>query len=114
MNDYLDLRRLDPAYRVRFADGSHIEMRSGIEAMQSEAARLSPADGAQIPALFAAMQRQYENARFNFIEKPFNGISSLLRPATPAWPDEALPMTSVYNFVARYVRDERLRQAFTF
>ncbi len=114
MSDYLDMRRLDPAYRVRFADGSYIDMRGGVEAMQAEAARLSPTDAAQIPAMFAAMQRQYENARFNFIEKPFNGVGSLMRPETLIGLAKALPMTSVYNFVARYVRDERLRQAFTF
>ena len=114
MKDYLDLTRLDPAYRVRFADGSHIEMRSGVEAMQAEAARLSPADALQIPALFAAMRSAYENARFNFIEQPFNGITSLVRPQTLAGLAKALPLTSVYKFVSRYVRDERLRQALTF
>jgi phytoene desaturase len=114
MNDYLDLRRLDPAYRIRFADGSQLQMRGGVEAMQAEAARLSPDDAPNIAALFAAMRRQYENARPNFIEKPFNGMGSLLRPETLVGFMKALPMTSVYNFVARYVRDERLRQAFTF
>lgn len=114
MNDYLDLRRLDPAYRVRFADGTSLDMRSSVEAMQAEAARLSPTDAKQVPAMFAAMQRQYENARFNFIEKPFNGAASLMRPETLMGLAKALPMTSVYNFVARYVQDERLRQAFTF
>lgn len=114
VNDYLDMRRLDPAYRVRFADGSYIEMRSRVEAMQAEAARLSPSDAAHIPALFAAMKSQYLNARYNFIEKPFHGIGSLMRPQTLWGLAKALPVTSVYNFVARYIRDERLRQAFTF
>lgn len=114
MRDYLELRRLDPAYRVRFPDGSHLEMQGSVEAMQAEAARLAPEDAAQIPAMFAAMQRQYENARYNFIEQPFNGVGSLLRPRTLRGLAKALPLTSVYNFVARYVRDERLRQAFTF
>ena len=114
MSDYLDLRRLDPAYRVRFTDGSHLEMRKGRDAMQAEVARLSPEDAANVPAMFAAMQRQYDNARVNFIEKPFNGLGSLMRPATMVGIAQALPLTSVYNFVARYIRDERLRQAFTF
>lgn len=114
VKDYLDLRRLDPAYRVRFADGSHFEMGSRIEIMQAAAARLSQEDAAQIPALFAAMERQYVNARYNFIEKPFNGVGSLLRPQTLSGLAKALPMTNVYNFVARHICDERLRQAFTF
>src|SRR5579871_4705447 len=99
MSDYLELRRLDPAYRVRFADGSHLMMRGSREAMQAEAARLSPADAANIPALFAAMQRQYANARSNFIEKPFHGVGSLLRPQTVLGLTKALPITNVYHFV---------------
>lgn len=114
VRDYLDLRRIDPAYRVRFADGTQIAMRGSVEEMQKEAERLSPDDARNIPALFAAMQRQYENARVNFIERPFNSMTSLMRPQTLIGLLRALPMTSVYNFVARFVRDARLRQAFTF
>lgn len=40
INDYLDLRRLDPAYRIRFADGSHFDMQGSVEALRAEAARL--------------------------------------------------------------------------
>jgi len=114
MHDYLDIRRLYPAYRVRFTDGSAIDMRSSVEEMQREATRIAPNDANSIAPLFRAMQKQYENARFNFIEKPFNGYTSLLRPQTVAGMAKAMPLKSVYNFVSKYVKDERLRQAFTF
>lgn len=112
--DYLELERIDPAYRIRFADGSTLSMQSSVEAMQEEVARLSPQDATRIPDLFEAMRHQYENARTNFIERPFNGVGSLLRPQTLAGLAKALPLTSVFNFVARHMKDDRLRQAFTF
>lgn len=114
IKDYLDLRRLDPAYRIRFADGVSLEMHSTVEALQQDVSRFAPKDAKHIPALFEAMRKQYENARHNFIEKPFNGVGSLLRPQTLKGLTRALPMTSVHNFIARYVHDERLRQALTF
>lgn len=47
MDELLPLRRLDPAYRARFADGSEIHVRQGHEAMRDEIARTcSPADAA--------------------------------------------------------------------
>ncbi len=114
MSDYLELRRLDPAYRVRFSDGTYFDMQSNVEEMQKEAARLSETDALNIPRMFKAMQKQYENARFNFIEKSFNGPVSLLRSETLRGIVHALPITNVYSFVSKYIRDERLRQAFTF
>ena len=39
LSDLLPLKRLDPAYRARFADGSTIDIRSGHEAMREEIAR---------------------------------------------------------------------------
>ena len=114
MSDYLDMRRLDPAYRVRFSDGTYYDMQSSIEIMQKEAALLSPADAQNVPRMFEAMQKQYENARYNFIEKPFNGVGSLFRRDTLQGLAKALPVTNVYRFVSKYIQDERLRQAFTF
>lgn len=114
VEDYIELQRVDPAYRIHFSDDSCLSMQSSIEALQQEVARIAPQDAPQIPALFAAMRRQYENARGNFIEQPFNGIGSLLRPQTLKGLATALPITNVYKFVSRYVKDERLRQAFTF
>src|SRR5215213_9570507 len=39
LTDLLPLKRLDPAYRASFADGSTIEVRQGHEAMRDEIAR---------------------------------------------------------------------------
>ena len=114
LEDYLELRRIDPAYRVNFADGQHLEMRTSIADLAEDAARFAPEDAANIEKLFEAMRKQYTNARYNFIEKPFSTLTSLLRPQTIAGLVQALPLTSVYKFVSRYVKDERLRQALTF
>ncbi len=112
--DYIELTRLDPAYRVHFADGESMDMHGNVKSMMADVARFAPEDAEQLPRLFEAMRKQYVNARTNFIEKPFVHFSSLLRPQTIGGLLEAMPLTDVYSFVARFVKDERLRQALTF
>jgi phytoene desaturase len=114
LEDYLTLHRIDPAYRVNFADGEHLEMRTNIQDLAEDAKRFAPSEAANIEKLFRAMRKQYTNARYNFIERPFVSLTSLIRPQTIAGLTQALPMTSVYKFVSKYVKDERLRQALTF
>lgn len=114
LSDYLDIQRLDPAYEVLFHDGTSLHMRGNPEEMAREIARLSPEDADRFPAMMNGMRGKYLNGRYNFIERQFNSPFSLIRPATLAGLLKALPMESVASYVGRYMKDERLRQAFTF
>ena len=42
--DDVDLRPLDPFYRIRFDDGTHFDYSGDAELMQAEVARFSPED----------------------------------------------------------------------
>jgi phytoene desaturase len=113
VEDYLELRRLEPAYEVRFADGARVTM--GTEPITRESfRRLSPADADALPRLLADMERKYRVGRFRFIERQFNGLGDLLHPTTLGGLARSLPVQSVWRYVARHIRDERLRQALTF
>ncbi len=114
MRDYLNLQRIAPAYRICWPDGSRLDMGQSVAEMTESLRRFSPEDAAQFPALVAKMRAKYLNARHNFIEQPFNSLRDLLRPGTLAGLYRSLPLESVYSFVSRYLRDEKLRQAFTF
>jgi phytoene desaturase len=74
----------------------------------------APEDADRLPRLIAGMAAKYANARYNFIEQPFNSPADMMRPRTVRGLVQALPLESVYKFVSKYVRNEKLRQAFTF
>jgi phytoene desaturase len=106
------LKRLDPLYRIRFDDGSVFDARGTSAAMWAEVARLSPAD---LPGFERFMALSEEMCRIGFQRlghTPFSRLSDMLR-VTPdlirlqAW-------RSVHATVARYLKDERLRIAFSF
>lgn len=114
VEDYLTLERLRPAYRVCWPDGTYLDMGCSMEEILESVRTFAPEDVVRFPGFITKMQDKYENARYNFIEKSFNSVSSLLRPSTLKGLVKSLPVESVYSFVAKQIRNEKLRQAFTF
>ena len=112
--DYFKTKRLAPAYSVHWPDGTRMDMGRSVQELIDEAKQIAPEDAAQIPALVKAMHDKYDNARFNFIEKPFNSVSHMMRLSTIKGLFRALPLNSVWDFVSKYIKNDKLRQAFTF
>jgi phytoene desaturase len=108
----VELRPLDPFYRLRFDDGSVFDMRADPAATRAEVARLSPRDAAGYDAF---MRVSAETCRIGFEQlghRPFSSWRDMLRVAPDllrlgAW-------RSVHGLVARHFRDPRLRIAFSF
>ncbi|MBE7190072.1 phytoene desaturase family protein [Jatrophihabitans endophyticus] len=114
--DGLGLRRLDPAYRARYADGSTILVRAGHEAMRAEIAAASGAHDAEGFDRFGEwLQQLYEVELPHFIDRNLSSPLDLL--ASPA---AAARLVRLGGFgrlgraVARYFDDDRLRRLFSF
>ncbi len=114
--DDLDLRRLDPAYRARFADGSVIDVRSGVAEMVAELRRTSTAADADAFAGFVDwLEDLYEVEMPHFIERNYDSVLDLL-----ARPLAAGRLVRLGGFgrlgaaVRRRFEDERLVRLFTF
>lgn len=114
IKDYLCMQQIAPSYTVVWPDGTRLAMSRRVEDLCEAVRKIAPQDADRIPALYEAMRKKYLNARYNFIEKPFNSFVDMLKPHALQGIARALPIESVYRFVSRYVRDERIRQAFTF
>ncbi len=114
VNDYMELQRLTPAYTLVWPDGATFAMGGSAAEMEASVRAFAPEDSARFPALVAGMKAKYENARHNFIEKSFNSVRDMVRASTLRGMVQALPLESVFKFVSRYIKNDRLRQAFTF
>ncbi len=112
--DYLTLMRIDPAYKICWTDGTCLEMGTTPEQMEEQIRTFAPEDAAPFRRLYEAMRAKYENARFNFIERPFNSVSDLVNLRTLNGFRKALPLESVWNFVGKHVKSDKMRQAFSF
>lgn len=112
--DYLTMERLLPAYRILWPDGTSIDMGVSLDDLRAQISTIAPEDVAGIDRLFEAMRLKYQNARHNFIERPFNSFRDMLAPQTLKGLARALPLESVYTFVSKFLHSERLREAFSF
>jgi phytoene desaturase len=79
LNELLPLRRLDPAYRACFADGSTIQVRSGREAMRNEIAQTcGSVDAAAFDSFVDWLRRLYLLEMPNFIDRNYDSPLGLL------------------------------------
>lgn len=116
LDDLLPMRRLDPAYRARYADGSEIRVRAGHEAMREEIRQSSgAADAAAFDDFVRWLRQLYELEMPHFIERNFDSPLDLL--ASPTAAARLLRMGGFRRLgpvVADRFKDERLRRLFSF
>jgi phytoene desaturase len=111
MEDHLDLRLLDPFYNIRFEDGSVFRYTGNRGELLAEIARFSPDDVPRYEQ-FAERTQDIFKAGMALIDQPFDTIGSMIKVA----PQLARLRADrpVAQYVQRYMKDERLRQVFSF
>jgi phytoene desaturase len=112
MHDYVRLVPVDPFYRILFADGASFDYVGDEERILEQIARLSPRDVDGYRRLAAHAERIFDVGYVQLADQPFDRPADMLR-VLPAMV-RLSSHRSVYSLVSRYIRDERLRQAFTF
>jgi phytoene desaturase len=110
--DEVDLRPVHPFYRIRFDDGHVFEYSGDAEAMRWEVARLSPADLDGYEAFLEQSERIFRVGFEKLAHVPFDRAWHMVR-IVPAMVRLG-SFRTVWELVARYVRDERLRRVLSF
>ena len=114
--DLLPMRRLDPAYRACFADGSTILVRSGREAMREEIDRTcGSVDAAAFDGFVDWLQRLYAVEMPHFIDANYDSPLGLLR--SPRAVAQLLRLNAFGRLgaaVRRRFTDQRLHRLFSF
>lgn len=110
--DYYQLVPVDPFYDIRYADGSTFAYRGKEDEIIDEIARLSPGDVDGYLKLADHSRRIFEVGYARLADQPFSRPRDMLRVVPAMLRLES--HRTVYQLVSRYIRDERLRQAFTF
>jgi phytoene desaturase len=114
LSDWLTLRRLDPAYRARFADGSSIDVHADVDAMTQEIAETcGSADAAGYGRFVRYLRKLYAVEMPHFIDRNLDSPTQLLgRPL-----GQLMLLGGFRRLearVSRFFRDERLRRLFSF
>jgi len=114
IEDYLDLRRVDPYYRVAFEEGRHLDLTGNLPQMVANVEALEPGAGQQYLDFLADAQQLARATRAEIVERTFNGLGDLAKPGVLASLLRARPFQTVASEVARHFASPELRQAFSF
>jgi phytoene desaturase len=112
MADDVELRAIDPFYRIRFHDGSHFDYSADRDRMRAEVARFSPADLDGFDSLMAEGEFCCKLGFDDLGAVAFDSVGDLVR-ATPslvrmrAW-------RSLYQLVSGHLKHPQLRTVFSF
>lgn len=111
LEDHVRLVPLTPWYRFHFADGSRFDYGGTVEETLAEIRRINPSDAPGYLGLLEQSRRIYDVGFTQLSAVPFHRFVLMLRqlPALVrlgAW-------RSVWQMVCRYLKDDRLRQAFS-
>ena len=113
-DDYVTLAPLDPFYRIFFPDGSHFDYSGESERMVAEVRRFSGdlADADGYLEFVRRTERIFAKGFTDLADKPFLHLKDMIGIVPDLIRLESY--RSVYGFVSRFVRDERLRQVLSF
>jgi phytoene desaturase len=110
--DYFELVPVDPFYRVELADGSTFDYVGDEERLLAQIEALSPGDVDGYRRLAALSERIFDVGYTRLSDVPFGRMGDMLRIIP-----EMMRLgnwRSVYGQVSQYIKDERLRQVFSF
>jgi phytoene desaturase len=110
--NYYELIPIDPFYRIIFHDGSKFDYVGEESRILENIRALSPSDVDGYRRLAKHAQDIFDVGYTKLADEPFDTVSSMLR----AVPDmiRLQNYRSVYGLVSKYIKDERLRMAFSF
>jgi phytoene desaturase len=110
--DFYQLLPVDPYYRVAFPDGSHFDYVGDQERLLAQISAFNSKDVDGYLKLAEHSRRIFEVGYLQLVDHPFDSIWDMARIVPAMIRLESY--RGLYSLVARYLRDERLRQAFSF
>ncbi|WP_200281071.1 phytoene desaturase [Rhabdochromatium marinum] len=110
--DDIDLRPMDPFYRIRFDDGDTFDTNGDAEAMREQVRRLAPDDVVGYERFLAASKKIFHVGFEELGHVPFTHWTDIARIVPKMVALQSY--RSVYSMVSSFVKDERLRVALSF
>ncbi len=112
MADYVELLPVTPFYRLRWTDGVEFDYVGDEPALLEQIRRINPADVPGYLRFAEYSRRVFQKGYQELGATPFLRFSDMVRVAPELMKLRA--DRSVYATVSRFLRDEHLRQAFSF
>jgi phytoene desaturase len=110
--DYVEFLPVDPFYRVEFPDGGRFDYVGEEERILNQIREFNKDDVDGYLKMVDHMRRIFEVGYEQLADVPFGKISDMMRAVPDMMRLESY--RTVYGLTSKYIKDERLRQVFTF
>jgi phytoene desaturase len=114
MSDHLDLRRIDPTYKVHFDDGLQLELTSDIGKMQTQLEKVERTAFTGFLNYIAEGSRHYKMSLEKFVGRNFYNLFEYFSLKNLPLIVQLKALKKHYANTGRFFKDERLKAAFTF
>lgn len=112
LEDYAELLPVNPFYRLLWEDGYQFDYGGDLDAVHAQIARKRPEDADGYRRFLRYSEALLEEGYLKLGAVPFLDFASMIRAAPQLLRLQSY--RSVYGMVSRFIKDEQLRQAFSF
>lgn len=114
MSDHLDLRRIDPTYKVHFDDGLQLQLTSNLGEMQTQLEAVEKTAFTGFLNYIAEGAKHYKISLEKFVGRNFFSIFDYFSLKNLPLIFKLKALGKHYRNTGRFFKDERLKAAFTF
>ncbi len=114
IEDHLDLRRVDPTYRIHFADGSALALTSDLSAMKAQLEAMEPGSFAGFLRYLEEGCIHYRLAMPHLVDRNFRNLLEFANLKNLYLLFKLKALVKHYANIGNYFNDPRLKAAFTF
>jgi len=114
MEDHLDLRRIDPTYRIYFDDGSTLDLTSNLNMMQNQLEAMEPGSFGSYLRYLNEGHVNYKYAVSHLAGRNYYSLLEYFSLTNLPLLLRLKAMTKHYDNIENYFSDPRLKAAFTF
>jgi phytoene desaturase len=114
MNDHLELKRIDPTYKVHFDDGLQLALTSNIGEMQAQLKNVEKTAFTGFLNYIAEGSKHYKMSLEKFVGRNFYNIFEYFSLGNLPLLFQLKALKKHHANASRFFKDERLKAAFTF
>lgn len=114
MSDHLELRRIDPTYKVHFDDGVQLALTSNLGDMQTQLENVEKTAFSGFLNYLAEGNRHYKMSVEKFVGRNFYSIFEYFSLGNLPLLFQLKALKKHYANASRFFKDDRLKAAFTF
>lgn len=112
MSDDIELRAIDPFYRICFEDGKAFDYSGDPQRMREEVAKFEPGDVAGFERFVKASEDIFKVGFEQLVDQPFGSFFDMVKIAPQLLRLESY--RSVYSLVSKHIQNEQLRTLLSF